>query len=101
MLPMCSQLAELLSKFQAEQLEGDKVRQLLAYEETRRCDLEGALDQAQKHARDQQQTLQNQVPVHLHTRLHVHGTLAYSNLHRHHDHSTTMHPPDPSTSTLS
>lgn len=58
---MCRQLDDLQSKYQAERLEGDKIRQLLVYEETRRCDLEGSLDQAQKHARDQQRSLHNQV----------------------------------------
>ena len=56
-------MADLQSRYQAERVEGDKVRQLLAYEETRRCHLEDSLDQAQKHARDQHRSLQNQVPV--------------------------------------
>ena len=60
---LCRQVADLQFKYQAEQLEGDKTRQLLAYEETRRCDLEESLDQARKHARDQHRSLQNQVPV--------------------------------------
>lgn len=47
--------------YQAERLESDKVRQLLAYEETRRCNLEGTLDQAHKQAKDQKRSLQNKV----------------------------------------
>ena len=57
-------MTNLRSKCQAEQLEGAKLRQLLEYEETRRCNLEGALDQANKHARDQQRSLQNRVGIH-------------------------------------
>jgi len=57
------ELASLQSAYQTERLEGDKVRQLLAYEETRRCNLEESLDQAYKHAKDQQRDLQNKVPI--------------------------------------
>ena len=57
------ELASLQSAYQTERLEGDKVRQLLAYEETRRCNLEESLDQAHKHAKDQQRDVQNKVPV--------------------------------------
>ncbi len=57
------ELASLQSAYQTERLEGDKVRQLLAYEETRRCNLEESLDQAHKHAKDQQRDLQNKVPI--------------------------------------
>lgn len=46
---------------QAERSEADKLRQLLTYEETRRCDLEGLLDQAHKQARDQKHQMQAQV----------------------------------------
>ena len=45
-------------------MEGAKLRQLLAYEETRRCNLEGTLDQANEHARDQQRSLQSKVSIH-------------------------------------
>ncbi|KAL0055976.1 hypothetical protein WJX82_006293 [Trebouxia sp. C0006] len=58
---MRRELASLQSAYQSERLEGDKVRQLLAYEETRRCNLEESLDQAHKHAKDQQRDLQNRV----------------------------------------
>lgn len=58
---LCRQLAGLQSVYQAERLEGDKVRQLLAYEESRRCNLEGTLDQSNKHAKDQKRHLQNKV----------------------------------------
>lgn len=60
---LCRQVADLQSKYQAERLEGDKIHQLLAYEETRRCNLEESLDQVHKHARDQHRSLQNQVSV--------------------------------------
>ena len=63
LLHLCRQVADLQAKNQAERLEGDKARQLLAYEETRRCHLEEGLDQAQKHARDQHRSLQNQVSI--------------------------------------
>ncbi|DBB03911.1 TPA: hypothetical protein ACH3X1_012996 [Trebouxia sp. C0004] len=55
------ELASLQSAYQTERLEGDKVRQLLAYEETRRCSLEETLDQAHKHAEDKQRNLQDKV----------------------------------------
>lgn len=58
-------MADLQSKYQAERVEGDKIRQLLAYEETRRCHLEESLDQAQKHAREQHRSLQNQVLIYI------------------------------------
>lgn len=51
------------SAYQTERLEGDKVRQLLAYEETRRCNLEESLDQAHKHGKDRQRDLQNKVAI--------------------------------------
>ena len=57
----CRELASLQSVYQAERLESDKVRQLLAYEETRRCNLERTLDQAHKQAKDQKRSLQNKV----------------------------------------
>ncbi len=60
---VCRELAGLQSAYQTERLEGDKVRQLLAYEETRRCNLEESLDQAHKHAKDQLRDLQNKVPI--------------------------------------
>ena len=60
----CRELAELRSKCQTQQVEGDKVRQLLAYEESRRCSLEGTLDQSHKQGRDQQRSLQNKVCMH-------------------------------------
>lgn len=60
---VCRELASLQSAYQTERLEGDKVRQLLAYEETRRCNLEESLDQAHKHAKDQRHDLQNKVPI--------------------------------------
>lgn len=60
---VCRELASLQSAYQTERLEGNKVRQLLAYEETRRCNLEESLDQAHKHAKDQQRDLQNKVPL--------------------------------------
>lgn len=46
---------------QAERLETDKLRQLLRYEETRRCDLEGLLDHAHRQARDEKHEMQAQV----------------------------------------
>lgn len=46
---------------QADTAEAEKLRQLLTYEETRRCDLEGILDQAHKEARDQKHQMQAQV----------------------------------------
>lgn len=62
---LCRELAHLHSVYEAERLEGDKVRQLLAYEETRRCNLEGTLDQDHKHAKDQKRDLQNKVTFRL------------------------------------
>ena len=55
------QLHVLQSALQEERCGADQVRQLLAYEEARRCDLEESLDQAHKNAKDQQRTLQNKV----------------------------------------
>lgn len=46
---------------QAEKAEAGRIQQLLRYEETRRCDLEGILDQSHKEARDQKRNLQAQV----------------------------------------
>ena len=46
---------------QTDRAEAEKVQQLLAYEERRRCDLEGFLDQNQKEARDQKRHMQAQV----------------------------------------
>lgn len=46
---------------QTDRAEAEKVQQLLAYEERRRCDLEGILDQSQKEARDQKHHMQAQV----------------------------------------
>ena len=76
------ELASLQSAYQTERVEGDKVRQLLAYEETRRCNLEESLDQAHKHAKDQQRDLQNRVPISIDCKTHhlicsVHAALMY------------------------
>ena len=57
------QLHVLQSALQEERCGADQVRQLLAYEEARRCDLEESLDQAHKNAKDQQRTLQNKVSL--------------------------------------
>jgi len=76
------ELASLQSAYQTERVEGDKVRQLLAYEETRRCNLEEILDQVHKHAKDQRRNLQNKVPILSHCNTHHRFCTVHLSLNR-------------------